>query len=191
MMRAKTWMFKRTRSMWNRCVLYICMDGRCWKHRGCQTKEGCLEMVLFSAFWLFENKQIWGINFDLKNWLQFDQECHKTTSLQISKALQNVPRHSLVHQQHSPSSDLVKIQLAIENRGMALMGHLVNCFQKFLANMVLNHCGFWFFINFGNFGCLIYRVLKGGSVQGEGVTGEPWGFRPGRLGNIRGITAPP
>ena len=91
------------------------------------------------------------------------------------KGLANFPRHSLVHQQHSPSSDLVKIQFAIENRGMALMGQLVNmlvnCFPKFLANMVTNHCGFYF-SSIHNFGCLIYRVLKGGSVQGDGVTGE-------------------
>ena len=33
----------------------------------------------------------------------------------------------------------------------------------------------------------IYRVLfrVPGCFTGEGVTGEPWGFRPGRLGNLR------
>ena len=37
-----------------------------------------------------------------------------------------------------------------------------------------------------------YRVLKGPGVsQEEGVTGEPWGFRLGTLGKIRGITTPP
>ena len=38
-----------------------------------------------------------------------------------------------------------------------------------------------------------YRVLKGGGVQGEGVSGEPWGFLGedwGTLGKIRGITTP-